>query len=49
MNDVKTFKLDPSAQKLVDRKVKEMNDFLATVDIKKFLEEEARRNKQAKS
>ncbi|HWV33138.1 MAG TPA: hypothetical protein VN038_25945 [Dyadobacter sp.] len=49
MNDVKTFKLDSSAQKLVNRKVKEMNDFLATVDIKKFFEEEAKRKKAAKS
>ena len=49
MTDIKPFKLSPSAQKIVDQKVREANDFLATVDIKKFFEEEAKRKKETKS
>lgn len=49
MSEVKTFKLDPSAQKIVDRKLKEANEYLAKVDVAKFFEEEVKRKKVAKS
>lgn len=49
MTEIKTFKLHPSAQKIVDRKLKEANEYLAKVDVSKFLEEEAKREKAAKS
>jgi hypothetical protein len=49
MSEVKTFKLDPSAQKIVDRKLKEANEYLSKVDVAKFLKEEAKREQAAKS
>lgn len=49
MNEGKTFKLDPSAQKIIDRKVKEANEYLAKVNVAKYFEEEAKRKKEAKS
>ncbi|MGX5852751.1 hypothetical protein ACWKW6_03875 [Dyadobacter jiangsuensis] len=49
MKDTQPFKMSPSAQKIIDRKLKEANDYLATVDIKKYFEEEAKRKKEAKS
>jgi hypothetical protein len=49
MNEVKPFKLDPSAQKIIDRKLKEANEYLAKVDVDICFEEEAKRKKEAKS
>lgn len=49
MKDNQPFKMSPSAQKIIDRKLKEANDYLATVDIKKYFEEEAKQKNAAKS
>lgn len=49
MKEVKPFKFTPSAQKIIDRKLKEANEYLAKVDVAKFFEEEAKRKKEVKS
>jgi hypothetical protein len=49
MKEVKTFRLTPAQQQVVDEKVKSLNEFLEKCDIDKFFEEEAKRKKAAKS